>query len=87
MAQAEIDAGERAGLITEEREELSRVRRENMRLQDDVDLLKRALAFFASVSRRSCPAGWLILLLVSPRGGGLSVACRPLGIAERLEVT
>jgi transposase len=46
VAQAEVDAGERPGLTTEEREELSRLRRENKRLQADVDLLKRATAFF-----------------------------------------
>ncbi|MGH9099768.1 MAG: hypothetical protein ACRDV8_06000, partial [Acidimicrobiales bacterium] len=46
---AEIDAGERAGLTTEEREELTRLRRENKRLQGDVDLLKRATAFMSSV--------------------------------------
>ncbi len=51
VAQAEIDAGERPGLSTEEREELSRLRRENKRLQADVDLLKRATAFFAKKTR------------------------------------
>lgn len=51
VAQAEIDAGERAGLSTEEREELSRLRRENKRLQADVELLKRATAFFAKETR------------------------------------
>jgi len=51
VAQAEIDAGERAGLSTEEREELSRLRRENKRLQADVDLLERATAFFAKETR------------------------------------
>ena len=45
--QAEIDAGQRDGLTSTEREELSRLRRENRRLQEDVDLLKRATAFFA----------------------------------------
>jgi transposase len=45
--QAETDAGERPGLTTEERAELIRLRRENRRLQVDVDLLKRATAFFA----------------------------------------
>jgi transposase len=49
--QAEIDAGERNGLSTEERQELSRLRRENKRLQADVDLLKRATAFFAKETR------------------------------------
>jgi transposase len=51
VAQAEIDAGERPGLTTEEREELFRLRRENKRLQADVDLLKRATAFFAKETR------------------------------------
>ena len=51
VAQAEIDAGERPGLSTEEREELSRLRRENKRLQADVDMLKRATAFFAKETR------------------------------------
>ncbi len=51
VAQAEVDAGERPGLSTEEREELSRLRRENTRLQADVDLLKRATALFAKKTR------------------------------------
>ena len=49
--QAEVDAGDLAGLTTEERQELSRLRRENKRLQADVDLLKRATAFFAKETR------------------------------------
>ena len=49
--QAEIDDGERVGLTTEERAELIRLRRENRRLQMDVDLLKRATAFFAKETR------------------------------------
>lgn len=51
VRQAEIDAGSRDGLTSEEREELSRLRRENRRLQADVDLLKRATAFFAKETR------------------------------------
>src|SRR5579883_161182 len=49
--QADIDAGRRDGLTTDEREELSRLRQENRRLQADVDLLKRATAFFAKETR------------------------------------
>ena len=49
--QAEVDAGERDGLTTEERDELSQLRRENRRLQADVDLLKRATAFFSRETR------------------------------------
>jgi transposase len=48
--QAEIDSGTRDGLTSDEREELSRLRRENRQLREDVGILKRATAFFASVS-------------------------------------
>ena len=51
VKQAEIDTGDRPGLSTDEREELSRLRRENRRLQEDVDILKRATAFFAKETR------------------------------------
>jgi transposase len=51
VKQAEIDQGERPGLRTEERAELSRLRQENRRLQADVDLLKRATIFFAKETR------------------------------------
>ena len=51
VRQAEVDAGERDGLTTDERHELAQLRRENRRLQADVDLLKRATAFFAVETR------------------------------------
>ena len=51
VEQAEVDAGRRDGLTSDEREELARLRRENRRLQADVDLLKRATAFFAVETR------------------------------------
>lgn len=51
LRQAEVDAGERDGLTTEERQELSQLRRENRRLRDDVEILKRATAFFAKQTR------------------------------------
>ncbi len=51
VKQAEIDTGDRPGLTSDEREELSRLRRENRRLQEDVDILKRATAFFAKETR------------------------------------
>jgi transposase len=49
--QAETDAGERPGLTTEEKEELTRLRRENRSLKEDVEVLKRATVFFAKETR------------------------------------
>lgn len=43
--QAEVDAGERDGLSTEERKEFAELRRENRRLREDVEVLKRATVF------------------------------------------
>src|ERR1700694_3037864 len=47
ITQVDIDAGRRDGLTTAEREELSRLRRENRVLRDERDILKEAAAFFA----------------------------------------
>ena len=52
LAQADIDAGRREGLTTAEREELTRLRRENRVLRDERDILKKAAAFFARATTR-----------------------------------
>ncbi|SFH39926.1 transposase [Actinopolymorpha cephalotaxi] len=53
VKQAERDAGERVdgGLTSVEREELAQLRRDNRRLKEDVEILKRATAFFAKETR------------------------------------
>jgi transposase len=47
VKQDEIDAGEREGLTTEEREELRRLRREVKALRQEKEILKRATALLA----------------------------------------
>jgi transposase len=52
VKQAERDTGTRAdGLTTDEKDELAALRRENRRLKEDVEILKRATAFFAKETR------------------------------------
>jgi transposase len=48
VKQAEIDGGNRAELSTEERAELTRLRKENRELQRSNDILKAAAAFFGA---------------------------------------
>jgi transposase len=47
IRQYEVDEGERDGLTTSEREELSRLRRENKTLRQEREFLKIAAVFFA----------------------------------------
>ena len=51
VKQADVDAGRQDGLTTAEREELAQLRRENRRLREDVEILKRATAFFVKETR------------------------------------
>lgn len=59
VKQARIDAGEAPGIASEDREEVVRLRRENRRLEMEVEILKRAAAFFAreNVPPNEFPAG------------------------------
>ncbi len=47
IRQHEVDSGEREGLTTDEREELSKLRRENKTLRQEREFLKKAAVFFA----------------------------------------
>jgi transposase len=53
VRQAQRDAGTPSdgGLTSAERQELSALRRENQRLRQDVEVLKRATAFFVQETR------------------------------------
>ena len=59
MAQDDVETRRREGLSTAQRKELIQLRRENRTLVMDIEILRRATAYFAFVSPRSA-AGDLI---------------------------
>jgi transposase len=50
VKQAAVDDGSREGLTTDERSELTKLRRENQTLRQEREVLKKAAAFFARES-------------------------------------
>src|SRR5512140_2757141 len=51
IRQADLDSGRRAdGFTTEEKQELTRLRKENARLREERDILEKAAAWFAQES-------------------------------------
>ncbi len=47
LAQDDVDAGRKEGISSSDREELVRLRRENRRLEMELEITKRAAALFA----------------------------------------
>jgi len=52
LAQTDIDTGQRDGVTTTEREELSRLRRELRVVREERDVLAKAIAFFTKTTTR-----------------------------------
>jgi hypothetical protein len=77
VTQAETDAGERPGLTSGEREELARLRQENRSLREDLEVLKRATAFFAKDPVRVHP----FIEAEKAAGHGVQRACRLLEVS------
>ena len=47
VLQAQVDGGDRPGVTSEESAEIKRLKAENRRLRDDVEILRAATTFFA----------------------------------------
>ena len=47
MTQAGVDAGDRPGVTTEDNAEIRKLKAENKRLREDVEILRAATVFFA----------------------------------------
>jgi len=47
QGQAGVDAGDRPGVTTEDNTEIKKLKAENKRLREDVDILRAATVFFA----------------------------------------
>jgi len=51
LVQTDIDEGNRSGLTTVQQRELVRLRRANVRLQEEIELLREASSFFSKETR------------------------------------
>ena len=84
VRQAEVDAGARVGVSSEESAELKRLKRESAELRRANSILKAASAFFASMSSWETSAGLARFFAAPP--GGFSAMCRPAGTGDLVAV-
>ena len=47
LVQSDVDAGTRSGIVSDDQAELKKLRAENRRLKEDLNILKAATVFFA----------------------------------------
>jgi transposase len=52
VAQDDVDAGRKSGLTTDERARMRELERENRKLREEREILRKAAAFFATESER-----------------------------------
>lgn len=52
IAQDDVDAGRKSGLTTDERTRLRELERENRKLREEREILRKAAAFFATENER-----------------------------------